>query len=222
MPLSARDAASSFIAEAEASRDRTVPALRALRRERTREWRGMPAAFILDVAGRIALRPALRWTAYELIRSHRAAFRSLDEAIVDAFSVGLDSWDSVDAFARTLSGPAWAQGLVGSELIHRWARSRDLWLRRAALVSTVALNRPAEGGKIDAPRTLAVCERLVGDREDMVVKALSWALRELGRQDPAPVRAFLDKHASALAPRVTREVGNKLRTGLKNPKVRAP
>jgi 3-methyladenine DNA glycosylase AlkD len=52
----------------------------------------------------------------------------------------------------------------------------------------------------------------------MVVKALSWALRELGRQDAAPVRAFLDRHDGALAPRVKREVGNKLRTGLKNPK----
>lgn len=222
MPLSARDAASSLIAEAEALSDGTVPGLRTIRRERTREWRDRPAAFILDVAGRVAQRPALRWVAYELIRSHRGAFRSLDDAMVDAFSVGLDSWDSVDAFARTLSGPAWAQGLISSDLIHRWARSRDLWLRRAALVSTVALNRPADGGRIDAPRTLAVCERLVGDREDMVVKALSWALRELGRQDAAPVRAFLDEHASSVAPRVTREVGNKLRTGLKNPKHRAP
>ena len=218
MPLSARAAADSFIAEAQALADRTVPSLRLLRLERTREWRGMPAAFILDVAGRIAQRPALRWTAFELIRFHRAAFLSLDEALVDAFADGLDSWDSVDAFARTLSGPAWAQGLVGDGLIHRWARSTDLWLRRSALVSTVALNRPADGGKIDAPRTLAVCERLVGDREDMVVKALSWALRELGRRDPQPVVGFLDKYGDAVPARVRREVGHKLSTGLKNPR----
>jgi len=218
MSLSARDAASSFIAEAEALADRSVPSLRALRLDRTRKWRDLPAAFVLDVAGRIAQRAALRWTAYELIRFHRGAFRSLDEAMVDAFSVGLDSWDSVDAFARTLSGPAWAQGLIGDGLVHRWARSRDLWLRRTALVSTVALNRPADGGGVDAPRTLAVCERLVGDSEDMVVKALSWALRELGRKDPEAVRAFLDAHDDPLAPRVKREVTHKLRTGLKNPR----
>jgi 3-methyladenine DNA glycosylase AlkD len=218
MPLSASAAAESFIADAQALAGHDVPTLRRLRLERTREWRGMPAGFILDVAGRIAQRPALRWTAYELIRFHRAAFLALDEALVDAFSVGLDSWDSVDAFARTLSGPAWVQGLVGDELIHRWARSGDLWIRRAALVSTVALNRPADGGKIDAPRTLAVCERLVGDREDMVVKALSWALRELGRRDPQPVVAFLDRHGDTVPARVRREVGHKLRTGLKNPR----
>ena len=218
MSLSARDAASSFIAEAEALATRSVPALRALRFERTRAWRDLPAAFILDVAGRIAHRPALRWTAYELIRFHRGAFASLDEPIVDAFSVGLDSWDSVDAFARTLSGPAWAQERIGDALIHRWARSPDLWIRRAALVSTVALNRPADGGSGDAPRTLAVCEPLVADREDMVVKAMSWALRELGRREPEAVRAFLAAHDRQLAARVQREVGHKLRTGLKNPR----
>jgi 3-methyladenine DNA glycosylase AlkD len=218
MTTSALAAADAFVAAARALPAQDVPTLRALRTERSRQWRDRPAAFILGVAGRIAQTPWLRWTAYELIRFHRGAFMALDDALVDAFSVGLDSWDSVDAFGRTLSGPAWANGLIGDELIHRWARSRDLWLRRAALVSTVALNRPNEGGPIDAPRTLAVCERLVGDREDMVVKALSWALRELGRQDPKPVRAFLATHDADLAPRVKREVGHKLRTGLKTPR----
>jgi 3-methyladenine DNA glycosylase AlkD len=52
----------------------------------------------------------------------------------------------------------------------------------------------------------------------MVVKALSWALRELSKRDPNAVRAFLAKHAKALAPRVIREVNNKLVTGLKNPR----
>ena len=218
MPLSARAAAESFVAEARALPDRKVPAVRALRLGRSRAWRDMPAAFILDVAGRVAQQSDLRWTAYELIRFHRAAFRSLDEAMVDAFSVGLDSWDSVDAFARTLAGPAWAQGLVGDELVQRWARSRDLWLRRAALVSTVALNRPADGGRIDAPRTLAICERLIDDREDMVVKALSWALRELGRREPAPVVAFLESQGDRVAARIRREVAHKLATGLKHPR----
>ena len=53
-----------------------------------------------------------------------------------------------------------------------WARSPDRWLRRSALVATV-------GAKAEAARTLAVCAGLAADRDDMVVKALSWALREL-------------------------------------------
>jgi 3-methyladenine DNA glycosylase AlkD len=58
-------------------------------------------------------------------------------------------------------------------------------------------------------------EGLVGI--DMVVKALSWSLRELAKHDPAPVTSFLAVEQARLAARVKREVGNKLTTGVKTP-----
>jgi 3-methyladenine DNA glycosylase AlkD len=54
----------------------------------------------------------------------------------------------------------------------------------------------------------------------MVVKALSWALREAAKRDPKAVQRFVAEHKSILAARVLREVDNKIRTGLKNPKRR--
>jgi len=63
-----------------------------------------------------------------------------------------------------------------------------------------------------------VCHMLANDHDDMVVKAMSWALRELVVHDPDAVRAFLSEHENALAARVKREVRNKLTTGLKNPR----
>ena len=56
------------------------------------------------------------------------------------------------------------------------------------MVSTVSLNNNARGGKGDTTRTLNICKMLVADRDDMVVKALSWALRELAKRDPEPVK----------------------------------
>jgi len=85
-------------------------------------------------------------------------------------------------------------------------------------VSTVPLNVKAQGGTGDAARTLGVCRLLISDRDDMVVKALSWALRSLAQRDTEAVHRFLKDHNSRLAPRVLREVNNKLKTGLKNPK----
>lgn len=79
------------------------------------------------------------------------------------------------------------------------------------------LNLRAAGGTGDAARTLDICTRLVADRDDMVVKALSWALRELAFWDIDSVLAFLAAYDAVLAPRVKREVNNKLTTGLKNP-----
>lgn len=103
-------------------------------------------------------------------------------------------------------------------MIRRWAKSEDRWWRRAALVSTVPLNVRAQGGSGDAARTFAVCELLLADRDAMVVKALSWALRALVKPDPEAVRQFMEKFADNLAPLVKREVRNKLATGLKNPR----
>jgi 3-methyladenine DNA glycosylase AlkD len=83
------------------------------------------------------------------------------------------------------------------------------------LVATVPLNSRARGGSGDPVRTLRVCSALVDDREDTVVKALSWALRELSKRDPKGVAAFIRKEDSRLASRVRREVQAKLETGRK-------
>jgi len=74
------------------------------------------------------------------------------------------------------------------------------------------------GRRGDVGRTLAVCALLADDHDEMVAKALSWALRELVAHDEAAVRGFLEEHESVLAARVRREVRNKLETGRKNPR----
>jgi 3-methyladenine DNA glycosylase AlkD len=113
----------------------------------------------------------------------------------------------------------WVRGNLSDKTITEWARSKDLWWRRTALVSTVALSR--RGDPDDIIRTERICTLLAADKEDMVVKALSWALRELAKKHPKEAANFLARHKKALAPRVTREVNNKLKTGLKTPSSKA-
>lgn len=67
-------------------------------------------------------------------------------------------------------------------------------------------------------RTLKICRELAADRNDRVIKALSWALRELIPHDRESVIKFLHENESVIAARVKREVTNKLTTGVKNPK----
>jgi 3-methyladenine DNA glycosylase AlkD len=193
-------------------------ALRAVRRAYSRLWQAEPAEFVLAVARALIAKGRHRWVAYELIRAHRAAMAQVDDTILREFSRDLASWDAVDGFGRTLVGLAWVRGQASDALVEQWTRSPDLWLRRLALVATVGLNSPGDGGQGDPRRTLLVCAALLDDREDMVVKALSWALRELSKRDRGAAEAFLAQHAVSLAPRVKREVAAKLRTGLKNPK----
>ena len=195
---------------------RTAPMRRA-RRAYSKQLRFESAEYILTLAYSIIGEGKHRWIAYELVHDHPAVFRSLDNEKLKALGEGINSWSAVDSFARTLSGPAWRDGLIAIDIIRDWARSPDRWWRRAALVSTVALNMRSHGGKGDVPATLAICEMLVDDPDDMVVKALSWALRELVVHDHRAVWNFLAKYDQALASRIKREVTNKLETGLKNP-----
>jgi len=215
-----KQVASQIDAEIRALPVQNVPSVRAIRRKYSRKLKQVTPEFILSLARELLERYDCRWVAYELIANHRAAFQSLGEARLEELGQGINSWWSVDSFARILAGPAWLNGQVSDGLIHRWAHSKDRWWRRAALVSTVALNMRSHGGKGDTPRTLGVCRLLVDDHDDMVVKAMSWALRELVPHDPDAVRGFLSEYEGVLAARVKREVRNKLATGLKNPRRR--
>ncbi len=199
---------------------RTVPSVRAVRREFSKTISQSSADQVIELALRLLENVATeqRFVPYELVNSHKAAMRSLNLSTLQSLGKGLDSWYSVDSFAPYLAGPAWREGQITDEDVHRWTRSEDRWWRRTALVCTVALNNKARGGTGDTDRTLRVCRLLVEDRDDMVLKAMSWALRELVKHDAKAVQAFLDEHDQSLAKRVIREVRNKLDTGLKTPR----
>ena len=196
---------------------RNTPNVRAIRCKYSRMLKQSSPEFMLNLARSLFKDYGYRWVAYELLQGHRAAFEQIGEAELEEFGHGIDSWWTVDAFARTLSGPAWLHGQVPDELIQHWTHSDDLWWRRAALVSTVALNLRSHGGQGDVERTFKICRLLVDDHEDMVVKAMSWALRTLVVHDAEAVEGFLNGYDGVLAARVQREVRNKLITGLKNP-----
>lgn len=209
-----------------AARIRLLPNLktedvRAIRREFSKRLSKATPRIVVDAALRLMDSPAIehRFVAYELVCKHPAALASLGAKELERFGRGIDSWGAVDMFACYLAGPAWREHQVADKLIRSWAHSKNRWWRRAALVSTVPLNSRARGGSGDTKRTLEVCASLVADRDDMVVKAVSWALRELSKRDPEAVSQFLDEHQSNLAARVVREVRNKLSTGLKNPRL---
>lgn len=159
-----------------------------------------------------------KYVAYELLRAAPRALAAARTSHVRRFAAGMSAWSDVDCFGCFVAGVAWRSGRICDREIARLAASEDRWQRRAALVATIPLNatsRGATSARGEARRTLAICTRLLDDRDEMVVKALSWALRELAKRDPHAVRAYLSKHRERLAARVRREVTNKLTTGLK-------
>jgi 3-methyladenine DNA glycosylase AlkD len=195
-----------------------VPSVRVIRRRYSKALEGESPEVVMRFVS--ALLEGGGWAerliAWETLASHQAV-DLLDDQLVEEMAEGLSDWGSVDLFGVTVVGQAWREGRVTDATILSWTRSPDRWRRRLALVATVPLNSRARGGKGDARRTLRVCRALLADRDDMVVKAMSWALRELAKREPAVVADFIRDEEDRLAPRARREVLNKLKTGLKSP-----
>lgn len=200
--------------------DKRTNTVRNLRKELSKQIKDTSPDKLLNLANELVKIEGRhhRFIAYELVYFHKPTRLSLGIKEVEALGYGMSSWYDVDEFGSHISGPAWQKQQIGDPDIWQWARSDNVWWRRAALVSTTMLNKKSRGGQGDVGRTLGVCDLLVADHEDMVVKAMSWALRELIPWDPDSVEVFILTHDKVLAARVKREVRNKLETGLKNPR----
>jgi 3-methyladenine DNA glycosylase AlkD len=103
----------------------------------------------------------------------------------------VNNWDLVD-----LSAP----GVVGAHLetrsravLDKLAKSKSLWERRIAIVSTYWFIRRKDFGD-----TLRISTALLGDSHDLIHKAVGWMLREVGKRDESVLDAFLDRHAGSM------------------------
>jgi 3-methyladenine DNA glycosylase AlkD len=198
--------------------DANTATLRAMRREFSRSIKDATPDIVLQTTLLLLQERTdrVRFVAYEIVSHHKPTLEKVDLSDLMKLGNGLNSWSSVDCFALYLSGPVWLQGRVPDQAVLAWAQSEDRWWRRASLVSTVALSR--HGKPEDIGKAIDVFALLVTDRDDMVVKALSWALRELAKKHPKQAREFLRRHREELGARVIREVENKLTIGLKTPR----
>lgn len=100
----------------------------------------------------------------------------------------VNNWDLVDCSAPYLLG----QHLLNrdTKILYTLVRSKLLWERRIAIISTFAFIR---AGRFE--HTVALAEILLTDKEDLMHKAVGWTLREVGKKDQAVLETFLKKHA---------------------------
>ena len=101
----------------------------------------------------------------------------------------INNWDLVDSSAEYILGP-WLFDRDRSLLIGL-AASDDVWERRIAIITTFGFIRRG-----DASTTLEIAGLLIGDRHDLIHKAVGWMLREVGKRvDAGILAAFLEENA---------------------------
>jgi len=108
------------------------------------------------------------------------------------------NWATTDTICGALIGPLLLKYPSQCDGLRAWARHRNMWVRRASIVGLI--HRARRGESLDLVYDIA--RRLHGDREDLIQKAVGWALREAGKTDMARLERYL-RAGGAGIPRTT-------------------
>ena len=153
--------------------------------------------------------PAMRHIARKLGHNHALALALWDTGIpdarivagmvaeptkltsrqMDAWAKGFASWDVCDQVcgsAFLVSPLAWSKLPV-------WAARKEEFVRRAAfaLLATLAVHDKT-AGDASFVAALPLIEATAGDERNFVKKAVNWALRNIGKRNPALNAAAID------------------------------
>jgi 3-methyladenine DNA glycosylase AlkD len=114
---------------------------------------------------------------------------------------GINNWDLVDVTAPKIVGKYLYEkeklDKKATDILYTYARSKNLWEKRIAILSTFYFIREK-----DFTHALAIALILKNDPHDLIQKAVGWMLREVGNRNLAIEEAFLREHYKTL-PRTT-------------------
>ncbi|MBM3283575.1 DNA alkylation repair protein [Candidatus Gottesmanbacteria bacterium] len=99
----------------------------------------------------------------------------------------INNWDLVDVTCGRIVGDYLLD--QSRDILYKFARSRNLWEKRIAIISTAMFIRHN-----DFLDTLKIAEILMKDRHDLIHKAVGWMLREIGKKDKKTEESFLNKN----------------------------
>jgi len=99
---------------------------------------------------------------------------------------GINNWDLVDVSCHYVVGQAIFDGIYSLQLLDDLSSSALLWDRRIAMVSTFAFIR-----KGDVFPAIILAKKLLGNKEDLMHKAVGWMLRESWKREPKIIEDFI-------------------------------
>ena len=108
------------------------------------------------------------------------------------------NWATTDAICGLLIGPLLVDNPRLAAAVAKWAGDRSMWVRRASIVGLIPLAR--RGKALDL--LYATARRLHRADEDLIQKAVGWALREAGKTDMDRLEKYLRVNGARI-PRTT-------------------
>ena len=108
------------------------------------------------------------------------------------------NWATTDAMCGMVIGPLLAQHPALQRQMRSWSTHRNMWVRRASIVGLLVPIRRDQA--LDLAYEIA--GRLHADKEDLIQKAVGWALREAGKVDARRLEGYLRANVGVI-PRTT-------------------
>ncbi len=147
----------------------------------------------------------LRTAAIALLEKNRALLTASDAPwLIGLVRVGA-CWAHVDYLATNVIDPLVAANPALLARTRTWAKDRDFWVRRTALLAQLRALRRGGG---DFALFTEIAAPLLEEKEFFIRKAIGWVLREVSKKRPALVRDFFRDHG-ARASGLTRREGTK-------------
>jgi 3-methyladenine DNA glycosylase AlkD len=109
----------------------------------------------------------------------------------------INNWDLIDLSSVEILGEYFLKHPEYKANIYKFAKSKCLWERRIAIISTFTLIRDRQ-----FKDSLKIAKILLHDKEDLIHKAVGWMLREIGKRDLKIEEDFLRKYYQTM-PRTT-------------------
>lgn len=121
---------------------------------------------------------------------------TLRQALYDLYlrrTDAMNNWDLVDLSCRDVVGQYLLDHPDQRVTLQTLAKSSNIWERRIAMVSTWQFIRMDQ-----LDETFQVATVLLGDKHDLIHKAVGWMLREAGKKDEARLKQYLTDHIRQL------------------------
>ena len=115
----------------------------------------------------------------------------------------IDNWDLIDRSAGYVVGSYLLDR--PRAILYKLAKSKDIWERRTAIVSTSYFLRHG-----DVDDTFKIAEILIDDKHDLIHKAVGSWIREAGKKDKKRLIDFLDNYAAVMPRTMLRYAMEKL------------
>jgi len=142
--------------------------------------------------------------------------RKFDPKLFDTWLNNLEGWAEVDSLCtgRYSDSEILSQWKTWKQLLIQFSKDKNIHKRRASLVLQCSPLRKSDDARLPALAFQNI-DRLKGEKEILITKAISWVLRSMAKHHRAALVEFMNEEESGLPAIAVRETRRLLATGRK-------